>query len=165
MTVALLSFSSLAGCASATNGSSQKLFIYSNPEAADCKIYQGGLLKEQFKTPHYVKLQRSREQDLILNCAKSGYQLFAKSWDPDLTAAYMGNTGGFLVSLVSLSAFIPASGIFAGGAAYDQAHQSAYGYPKDIEVEFRPLKKGSPEEALPENFQKPSDVKAPSTPL
>ncbi|QCE32679.1 hypothetical protein FAI41_03275 [Acetobacteraceae bacterium] len=146
----------LSGCASAVNGSQEKILVYSKPEAAKCKIYQGGQLQKTFETPHRLTLPRSSELDLILNCAKPGYKLFTQVWEPDLTGAYAGNTGWFLASLASLSAFIPASGIFAGGAAYDLAHQSAYGYPKYLSVDFVKLEKGSVNEELPDHFKKPS---------
>ncbi|QCE34800.1 hypothetical protein FAI40_05240 [Acetobacteraceae bacterium] len=138
----VLSFSSLASVfllpsCSTFNKGEQKVFIYSNPEDATCKLYQGGVLKEEFQTPHYVILQRSSDQALSLNCAKLGYQLFAKSFESHIRDVDFSDSA------------------LTSAAADDAENQRTYSYPKEISVDLQRLKKGKAEQPLPTVFQRP----------
>ncbi|QCE32680.1 hypothetical protein FAI41_03280 [Acetobacteraceae bacterium] len=143
----------LSGCASVVNGSQEKILVYSKPEGAKCKIYQGGLLQKAFETPHRLVIQRSREQDLRLNCVKAGYHLSAQSWEPDVQNAAAGDAASLVTGIAMVPWWI--FGAFTATTINDSEHQSAYGYPKYIDVDLRHLKKGEALEDLPETFKNP----------
>jgi hypothetical protein len=113
----------LPACATIIDGTEDVVAGSSTPSAAACTVdRQGERVGEVLETPGNFKIDRSR-QDLLLTCAKPGYQQAVTTVQPRFTGKTFFN---FLLGGVI-------------GFAVDAASGANNRYPSHVPVELKPL--------------------------
>ena len=100
----------LPGCATVISGASQTVTLATLPREAACTVYAGGRpVGAVAMTPGDVRLKRS-SKDLVITCAKEGYQTATVQQEPKFSGVTFGNfvlggPVGFIVDAASGASF------------------------------------------------------------
>ena len=138
----LVAASSLAGCGTITQGTSQNITITSTPPGGHCDLTRKGEhVATLDKTPGVVKVDKTKN-DILLTCNLAGYQEASANLESGYGAGTFGN-------------IILGGGI---GWAIDSATGADNKYPSSATVQFIPVGVTPPPAPAP----KPTAV-APST--
>jgi hypothetical protein len=135
----LVAASSLAGCGTITQGTSQNITITSTPPGGHCDLTRKGEhVATLDKTPGVVKVDKTKN-DILLTCNLAGYQEASANLESGYGAGTFGN-------------IILGGGI---GWAIDSATGADNKYPSSAAVQFIPVGAAPPPAPAPVTFTAP----------